>query len=152
MVKDSKVNKWDLRFLELCKFVSSWSKDPSTQTGAVIVRPDNTVVSVGYNGFPSKIKDTEERYNNRELKYKLVLHCEMNALLHTTEDIRGYTLYTWPYLPCTKCAIHFIEKKIKRSVGPICPSDKLERWGKDIEMGKGLFSEAGIEVTEVDFK
>ena len=28
--------KWDLRFLEMGKLVSMWSKDPSTQTGAVI--------------------------------------------------------------------------------------------------------------------
>jgi deoxycytidylate deaminase len=31
--------KWDIRYLELAKHGSSWSKDPSTQTGAVIVRP-----------------------------------------------------------------------------------------------------------------
>ena len=29
--------KWDKRFLELAKLVGSWSKDPSTQVGAVIV-------------------------------------------------------------------------------------------------------------------
>jgi deoxycytidylate deaminase len=44
--------KWDLRFLELAKLVASWSKDPSTQTGAVFVGRDNGIISVGYNGFP----------------------------------------------------------------------------------------------------
>lgn len=36
------MDKWDQRFLELAKVVSTWSKDPSTKTGAVIVRPDKT--------------------------------------------------------------------------------------------------------------
>jgi hypothetical protein len=30
-------HKWDLRFLELAELVASWSKDPSTKVGAVIV-------------------------------------------------------------------------------------------------------------------
>ena len=31
--------KWDDRFLELSGLIGSWSKDPSTKVGAVIVRP-----------------------------------------------------------------------------------------------------------------
>jgi hypothetical protein len=33
-------DKWDRRFLGLAAEVAGWSKDPSTQVGAVIVRPD----------------------------------------------------------------------------------------------------------------
>ena len=43
------MNKWDKNFLELAKTVSTFSKDPSTQVGAVIVDDDNRVVSIGYN-------------------------------------------------------------------------------------------------------
>ena len=67
--------KWDLRFIELAKLVSTWSKDPSTQTGAVIVDPNRRVVSVGYNGFPIGVDDDPERYANRDLKYKMIVHC-----------------------------------------------------------------------------
>jgi dCMP deaminase len=44
---------WDLRFLTLAKTVSTWSKDPSTKVGAVIVDKNRRVVSLGYNGFPN---------------------------------------------------------------------------------------------------
>ena len=39
------MQKWDLRFIELAKLVSTWSKDPSTKVGSVIVRPNKTVAS-----------------------------------------------------------------------------------------------------------
>jgi len=31
------MSKWDSRFMDLARLVASWSKDPSTQVGAVIV-------------------------------------------------------------------------------------------------------------------
>ena len=50
--------KWDRRFLRLAREVASWSKDPSTKVGAVLVDPlDNTIVSLGYNGFPRRVKN-----------------------------------------------------------------------------------------------
>jgi deoxycytidylate deaminase len=39
--------KWDRRYLDLAKFISGWSKDPSTKTGCVIVK-NNRVVSTGW--------------------------------------------------------------------------------------------------------
>jgi deoxycytidylate deaminase len=39
------------------KVAEGWSKDPSTKVGAVIVRPDLTVASIGYNGFPRGMSD-----------------------------------------------------------------------------------------------
>ena len=31
------LKKWHMRFLEMAELVGSWSKDPSTKVGAVIV-------------------------------------------------------------------------------------------------------------------
>ena len=42
---------WDIRFLKMAEMVSLWSKDTSTKTGAVIVRPDHSVASLVFNGF-----------------------------------------------------------------------------------------------------
>jgi deoxycytidylate deaminase len=36
--KNCVLDKWDSRFLSLAKYISTWSKDPSTQVGAVIAR------------------------------------------------------------------------------------------------------------------
>jgi dCMP deaminase len=145
------VNKWDKFYLELAEKISELSKDPSTKTGAVIVTPDNVVLSMGYNGFPRKIEDTEERLNDRETKYELIVHCEMNALIHAERNVSGHTLYTWPFLSCPRCAVHMIQAGITRVVAPRCPADKLDRWNDALERTKKLFDEAGIEVVEVEW-
>ena len=66
--KPSSDEKWDYRFLELCKLVSSWSKDPSTKVGAVIVDQDKRVVSLGYNGFPKGVSDFATRIKATQKK------------------------------------------------------------------------------------
>lgn len=120
--------KWDLRFLELARLVSTWSKDPSTQTGAVIVRPNKTVVSLGFNGFPRGMSDAEENYVNRELKYRKIIHCEMNAMIHAPESVQGCTLYTVPFACCERCVVHMVQAGITRFVYPQSPTDQLTRW------------------------
>ena len=66
------MSKWDRRFLELAKQISTWSKDPSTQVGCVVVGPDREIRSTGFNGLPRGIDDTDERLNNREKKYPMI--------------------------------------------------------------------------------
>ena len=46
----------------LAKHIGSWSKDPSTKVGAVIVDDKNRIVSVGYNGFPRGVEDSEKDF------------------------------------------------------------------------------------------
>lgn len=73
--------KWDQIWLDDALSVARKSKDPSTRVGAVIVR-DNDKIAEGWNGFPRGIADTHERYNDRDMKLKLVVHGEMNAVLN----------------------------------------------------------------------
>ena len=47
--------KWNRRFLKIAREGATWSKDPSTQVGAVIVDQDQRVVSLGYNGPPWRV-------------------------------------------------------------------------------------------------
>ena len=140
------LQKWDKRFLELAKFIAQWSKDPSTKTGAVIVRPDRTIASVGYNGFPRKCYDSEELYADRETKYSRIIHCEVNAVLNSKESVRGYTLYTWPFMSCDRCAAQMIQAGISRCIAPKLPDHLKERWGEIVDRSKALFSEAGVSV------
>lgn len=136
--------KWDRRFLEMSRLVASWSKDPSTQTGAVIVDKNNRVVSVGYNGFPKGVVDSEERYNNRELKYKIIVHCERNAIIFANRSLEGCTLYTSPFMSCSVCASLVIQSGIKRCVAPPIPPHLQERWGEDMALAHIMFAEAGV--------
>lgn len=130
--------KWDQRFLNVAKEVASWSKDPSTKVGAVLVSPCKTKVSWGYNGLPRSIVDTDERLLNRELKNKLTVHAELNCILNAT-DTAGYTLYvTKP--PCTACAIAIMQAKIKVVV---CPDlDSSSSWYEDQKMAQNILTES----------
>jgi dCMP deaminase len=133
--------KWDARYLELAKHVAQWSKDPSTKTGAVIVSPNGGVVGVGYNGFAKGVNDTDERLNDRETKYKMVVHCERNAIIFAQRDLIGCTLYTWPFMSCAPCAGMVIQAGITRCVAP---RNDNPRWQADFALSIQMFAEAGV--------
>ena len=141
--------KWFLRFLRLAEHVSSWSRDPSTKTGAVIAK-GNQIISLGYNGFPRGMRDDAELYANREAKYSRVVHCEVNAVLFGDRDaIKGATLYTWPFASCDRCAVQMIQAGITRYVFPELLPEHAERWGESMDRTKAFFDEAGLPWIEV---
>jgi dCMP deaminase len=135
-------DKWDIRFLELAKFVSDWSKDPSTKVGAVITDSNNRVVSIGYNGFPQNIAD-DNRLDNRDTKYKIIVHGEMNAILFANKSLELCTLYTYPFMPCSRCASMIIQTGIKRVVSY---NNMPERWANEFKISEMLFKESGVEL------
>jgi dCMP deaminase len=141
--------RWDCRFLELAAHIAQWSKDPSTKVGAVIVRPDLTIASVGFNGFPKGANDSPELYAERNAKYSRIVHAEMNAIMFAREPLNGYTLYTSPFCSCDRCAVHVIQAGIKRCVAPMLPPELEERWGESTRMTAAVFAEAGVEFVTV---
>ena len=138
-----KSTKWDERFLDLAKLCGSWSKDPSTQVGAVIVDGNNRIVSIGFNGFPQGVEDSEERLVDREIKYDIIVHAEANALMFASKSVEGCTLYTWPFQPCSRCAGLIIQSGITRVVSVV---HEGERWKKNFSISRNLFEEAGVEL------
>lgn len=136
---------WSKRFLGLASHIAEWSKDPSTKCGAVITR-GNRIVSLGFNGFPSGVSDCESRLNDREIKYKMVLHAEVNALLFAREDLSDCTLYVMPMPPCSRCAAQIIQAGIKTIVTVPPPDDKLERWRDDFHIASLMYIEANVEL------
>lgn len=145
---------WHSRFIELAAHVAQWSKDPSTQCGAVIVRPDKTIASLGYNGFPRGIEDKVELLADRPRKYERVIHAEMNAILNAKESLDGYTLYCHPggtSPSCTRCCVHVIQSGIKRVVHVHSPSDDPRRNGGEegVALTLALYKEAGVEVVRL---
>lgn len=140
--------KWDMRFLSLAKLVSAWSKDPSTKVGATIVE-DRRIISVGYNGFPEGVLDTDERYHNRDTKYKYMVHAERNALLFANTSVKNATLYTYPFMPCSQCAGMVIQSGIRKVV---TLEDNNKRWKESFKITKQMFGEAGVSLTQYDKK
>ena len=143
----SELNKWDKRYLALAKEVASWSKDPSTQVGAVTVGNKKEVLSQGFNGFPRGIVDSEDRYNNRETKYKYVVHAEMNAIYNATYSgvsLDGAVLYVYGLPICSECAKGIIQVGIKKVI--IEKSKELDNWNESVALSQEMFEEAGVEL------
>lgn len=143
--------KWDRKYLQLAKYVAeNWSKDPSTKVGAVLVNYNLGQEFIGYNGFPHGVQDTQERYADRETKYKLVVHAEVNAIIKAGDKARGSTLYVYPSFSsppiCNECAKIAIQSGIKEAVsyGPDLDDPRVLRWMNSITVSKTMFEEAGI--------
>ncbi|HWY34912.1 MAG TPA: deaminase [Nitrosopumilaceae archaeon] len=143
--------KWDRRYLGLAQYYAQFSKDPSTKVGAVLVDYHNRVAGLGYNGFPEGMDDSDERYLNRELKYKLVVHAEVNAIIDAGIRAAGSTLYVWPSfaLPpiCNECCKVAITAGVSTIVGFVADvdSDRAARWRDSIAIAKMMCDEAGID-------
>ncbi|MBL3527658.1 MAG: dCMP deaminase family protein [gamma proteobacterium endosymbiont of Lamellibrachia anaximandri] len=137
--------KWDTRFLGLAAHISGWSKDPSSQVGAVIT-DGNRIISLGYNGFAAGVEDAESRLTNRECKLNLTIHAEENAMIFAKRDLRGCTVYV-THPPCPRCASKLIQEEIGRVVYINPSQDFLSRWADDIELSQQMYGEAGVEMT-----
>ena len=135
--------KWELRYLEMARLVSTWSKDPSTKVGAVIVDSDNTVISVGFNGLPRRIKDTDQRLNNRDIKLKMIIHAEINAIITAKRPLNGTTIYTYPFMSCSQCAGMIIQSGICRHISY---KTNNERWKDSFDLALEMFDEARVIV------
>jgi dCMP deaminase len=141
--------KWDLRFLELAKNFSSWSKDPSTKVGCVITHSVNKIVSIGYNGFPEKDPDLPEEYLDRTIKYSKIVHAEINAWSFAHENgycsLRACTVYTYPFQPCEACAEILVRLNPKRIVSLTLSDEHKARWECSFINAQKLFAKNSIE-------
>jgi dCMP deaminase len=140
--------KWDTRFLSLAAHISAWSKDPSSQVGAVIT-DGNRIISLGYNGFAAGVHDTPERLADRNCKLNLTIHAEENAMIFANRDLKGCTVYV-THPPCPRCASKLIQDDIARVVFINPSEDFLSRWADDLMLSKEMYAEAGIEIASYD--
>lgn len=138
---------WDKHFLGMAEYVSRASKDPSTKVGAVIVDERRRVISTGYNGLPQNVPDDPEILENRDIKYKHVVHGEVNAILFSTQPLDGSTIYLWPFLCCVPCSSIIAQSGIKRVVAR---KNDIERWQEDLKMAKLNLHRANIEWVEYE--
>lgn len=145
--------KWDERFYEVAKLVSTWSKDPSKKIGAVIVNDDRRILATGYNGFPRGIEDTQDRLFDRDEKYPRIVHAEMNALMNALYNgvpVKGATMYVYGLPICSECCKSVIQSGIKRVVVayPIeAPLKWRDSWNNQ---SKPMFEEAGVIIDYID--
>lgn len=141
------IDKWHLRFLRLAQEVASWSKDPSTQVGCVIVDQSRRVVSLGFNGLPAGLHDTAERLLDRELKLALTIHAEENALLFASRPVHGCVAFVTRH-PCAHCAAKLIQSGIGAVIHLSNP-DFDRRWADNLAISGQVLAEAGIPVLAI---
>lgn len=139
--------KWDRRFLNLCNEVAEWSKDPSTQVGAVIIDDHRRVLSLGYNGLPRGVNDNILARSMRPEKYYWYEHAERNAIYNAAAHgiaLAGATLYvTIP--PCTDCARAIVQTGIVRVVAnSFTTAEFRHRWSESNDVAYDMFHEANV--------
>lgn len=137
---------WDSRFLDLAEQIAGWSKDPSRKIGAVAIGSEGQVLAQGYNGFPRGIKDLEDRYNDRQEKYKLVVHAEMNVIYNATFNgvsLKDSTLYVHGLPVCSDCAKGIIQVGVKRVV--MREQEIPDIWKDSWQKTREMFDEADVK-------
>tara|TARA_R110000868_G_scaffold182411_4_gene423425 strand:- start:769 stop:1221 length:453 start_codon:yes stop_codon:yes gene_type:complete len=142
--------RWHERFIKLAHEVAEWSKDPSTKVGCVLVK-NKRVISTGYNGFPKNISDSFDRLMDREQKYEMTVHAEINAIttaaLHgvSTEGATAYITFN----SCSRCAAVLINAGID-SVYVSTANDIPTRWLENFILASKMLAEAGVEYQTID--
>jgi dCMP deaminase len=145
-------NKWNDRYMAMAKEVSLWSKDPNTKVGAVAVGEKGQILSQGYNGFPRGILDSPQRLNDRETKYRFVVHAEMNVIYNATYSgvsLDNAKLFVYGLPVCSECAKGIIQVGIKEVyVAKEC-IDLRPHWFESFQKTMDMFEEVGIKVFAV---
>ncbi|MCH3918635.1 MAG: dCMP deaminase family protein [Spirochaetia bacterium] len=141
--KRSDYISWDEYFMGVAMLSAFRSKDPNTQVGCCIVNPQKKIVGVGYNGFPTGCDDDELPWGREgdwlETKYPYVCHAELNAILNSTCNLDGCSLYV-SLFPCNECAKAIIQSGI-REVVYLC--DKYEQADNTVA-SKKMLTAAGV--------
>lgn len=141
------LSKWDDRYLKLAAYITIWSTDPSTKVGCIIADEKNRIVSTGINGLPRGIEDNHDRLNVRDIKLKITIHAEVNALLFAARSVEGCTAFVWPLPPCAQCASALIQAGIKRIVS-VRSNNTL--WARDHKLASEMYYEAGVALDLVE--
>lgn len=144
-------DKWHQRFMDVAILISSWSKDNSTQTGAIVVGPDREIRTTGYNGFVRGVDDNKPARLERPTKYDFFEHAERNAIYNaclTGTSLKGCVMYA-THAPCTDCARAIIQSGIKMVVThevKIDTNTPQNTWRDKLSYSAEMFAEAGVEV------
>lgn len=140
---------WDEYFMGAALLSARRSKDPNTQVGACIVSPQNRIVGVGYNGFPTGCSDDEYPWDREgdflDTKYPYICHAELNAVLNRIgADLSGCRMYV-ALFPCNECAKVIIQSGIREV---IYLSDKYADTDA-VRASKRMFASAGVSFREL---
>ena len=133
--------KWVKRFLSIAEEISTWSYDPSTKVGSVLITLDGKTASTGYNGLPYSLDDELELIHDRDFKLENVIHAEMNAIANR-------------YLFNEPCIL-FVSKPICTDCVKLVTAHRFIKgvcWLNDIEFAQRWNVNKSVEMLERHFK
>ncbi|MBR2029332.1 MAG: dCMP deaminase family protein [Clostridia bacterium] len=146
------MDKWDQRFMDMAKLVSTWSScyQQNRQVGAVIVK-DKRIITTGYNGAPSGVVSCKDKGECLRRKLNIAsgthaelcyaVHAEQNAIVQAGRlnvNIKDAIMYV-THQPCVICAKLIINSGIKKVI---------YNEGYPDEFSLQLLNEAGVEVVK----
>ena len=146
------MDKWDGRFMDMAKLVSTWSScyQENRQVGCVIVK-DKRIITTGYNGAPSGVRSCKEKGEclRRKINIPSGTHHEICYAVHAAQtaivqagrlnvNIKDATMYV-THQPCSICAKLIINAGIKKVV---------YNEGYPDTFSLEMLSEAGVEVVK----
>ncbi|MBQ7285591.1 MAG: dCMP deaminase family protein [Alphaproteobacteria bacterium] len=136
--------------MEVAELVATWSKDPSTKVGAIVVGPDREIRSTGYNGVVRGVDDDIPERLERPTKYDFFEHAERNAVYNACligASLKGCVIYVTA-MPCPDCARAIIQSGIKEVVThtvEIDANSPTGTWRDKLVYSEQMFAEAGIK-------
>ena len=141
------------KYLAVATAVSQFSKDSSTQVGAVVIGPTGEGGPWGYNGAPRGCGADElgDVRGERPEKYYWFSHAEDNAIANAARvgyPLVGTTLVV-THFPCMACANLIVQAGIMKVIVPHPTPEFLERWAEHVGRSQALFAECGVEVRYV---
>lgn len=156
MTKEDKKLKWDQDYLRIAGIMAEHSSCARVHVGAIIVK-DGRIVSTGYNGVPSgmkecreiftpdKIKDPSFSTKHHEFAEKFEVHSEQNAIAYLSRnEVNGIgsTMYC-TVAPCSNCAKLIVAAGIKEVV-------YAESYDRD-NGGPSLLEKCGVTCRQVNW-
>lgn len=125
---------------------ATYSRDPSTQNGAILVGHNGDILSTGYNRFPDGVHVTPDRLE-RPKKYAFVMHAEVDSILSAARERKqlvGSVLYQ-PWFACDRCATVIIAAGVTKCIGHRQAREKIHpNWMEAILYGDEMLDEAGV--------
>lgn len=144
---------WDDLFMAMVFLVAMKSKDLRTHIGAVIVGPDNEVVSMGFNGLARGLNDDVPERQERPEKYFWFEHAERNAIYNASRigvSLKGCRMYT-NGVPCMDCARACIQSGITEVIAhKRWYSENRDKWKESCSKAEIMLGEAGVTIRYYD--
>lgn len=145
-----------IKYYKLTLYMANlFSKDPSTKVGACFLFPDTLqILSLGYNGMPRGVLETDAKRWERPIKYKYTEHAERNAIYNAAQSGTSLrdSICVASMFPCSDCTRGIIQSGCKmiitKDISDVIQENPEvgQRWIEDWNISMDMMLEAGVNI------